>query len=124
MIDRSDPHVANNNEDGGCSCEMASFPVSWITSVSVLAGPAAPSESAAAKAVQKRMITVTRNCRPIASTLMIKVNSTRCSFRSQEKNRPFHKGMFHLQPPLRGSVRYCMNPRSGSLRVLGLLGEF
>jgi hypothetical protein len=97
-IGRGDPHVAEANKDRACTCEMAWFPASWAKSMLVLAAAVVRSESAAAEAAQKRIMIATRKCRTVASVFMIKVNSTRRSFLSQEKTRHCCQEMFYTGP--------------------------
>ena len=77
LICESDAYAAEANRDRACTCEMAWSPENAIKSMLVLAPMLRGENGAAAEPAQKRMMIATRNCRTVATTFMIKVNSTR-----------------------------------------------
>ena len=98
VIGRSGLDVAEANKYGACSGEMAWLGARWIKPLFVPAAIKVCDERATADAKLTRMMTAKMNCRSVASTFMIQVNSTRCSFSSQEKTKHSYPEMFYAGP--------------------------
>ncbi len=89
LIGRSDSCVAEGNKNRAWNCKMTGFLTTWMIPVLVLAAPAARGGSTTPEAVQRTRMIANRNCRTLASKLIIKVNSTRCSFGGSREGRTF-----------------------------------
>ena len=107
---RSGPDVKGATKDRACARGVVWLDASWIRWLLLLAGPAVSVEIARAEPEQNRTMIATRSCRTVASTSMIKVNSTRVRLRSHEQKNILANKCFIAWRWV-GSVRSCTHPQ-------------